>query len=194
MRAQGLIVASCVVSGLVGLIALAGAIPTGPAGGRAVAGLIGVAGLVVCLRLALAGLRLEPYTVTVRGLTTTDRIPRADVLGLAIQPAAWGRLRRLAVVCADGYAFTAFARDTARARAHFERRQRRGVVDKQRPILELTNTRTQLGPILILEPTAAHLGLIDTADRRNQTQWRRRRECSPRCFVHNYWARIQYFP
>ena len=102
LRAQGLIIGICVVSGLVGLIALAGAITPGPAGGRAVAGLIGVAGLAVCVRLALTGLRLEPYTVTIRGLTTTDRIPRADVLGLAIQPVAWGRLRRLAVVCADG--------------------------------------------------------------------------------------------
>jgi membrane protease YdiL (CAAX protease family) len=74
----------------------------GPASGRAVAGVIGLAALATAVRLSQAGLRLDPDAITIRGLTTTDRLTRAEVLGLAIQPALGGRSRRLAVVCADG--------------------------------------------------------------------------------------------
>ena len=102
LRANGLIVTLCVASGFFGFIALLLIGAPGPAQGRwtfAVAGAVLVA---TCARLARAGLRLEPDAVTIRGLTTTDRLGRAEVLGLATQPFFFGWLRRLVVVCADG--------------------------------------------------------------------------------------------
>lgn len=102
LRAKGLVVTLCVLSGFVALIGLLAIAASGPASGRAVAGVIGVGGLVMCVRVAQSGLRLDPLAVTVRGLTTTDRLTRAEVLGLAVQPIVGGRLRRIAVVCADG--------------------------------------------------------------------------------------------
>jgi membrane protease YdiL (CAAX protease family) len=103
VRAKGLIVATCVVTGFVGLISIIAIVGSGQhAQDRAIEAVIGVALLIVCARTATTGLRLEPMTMTVRGLTTTDRLSRAEVLGLAIQPIARGRFRRIAVVCADG--------------------------------------------------------------------------------------------
>jgi membrane protease YdiL (CAAX protease family) len=103
VRAKGLIVTICVVTGFLafaGLIAIAGSGQN--AQHRALDGVVGVAFLLLCVRTAMTGLRLEPMTMTVRGLTTTDRLTRAEVLGLAIQPIVRGRFRRIAVVCADG--------------------------------------------------------------------------------------------
>ncbi|HTW19669.1 MAG TPA: type II CAAX endopeptidase family protein [Mycobacteriales bacterium] len=103
VRAQGLVVGACVVSGLFGLLALGGtASQTASAGGRAVSGVIGIAAVALAARLIMVGLSLEPYSVTIRTLTTTSRFTRAEVLGLASQPALGGRVRRLVVVCADG--------------------------------------------------------------------------------------------
>jgi hypothetical protein len=102
IRAQGLVATLCVFGGVLALIGLAGAVSSGPASGRAVLVVIGVAAVVGVVRIARSGLRLEPYDVTVRGVTTTDRLGRAEVLGLAIQPIGPGRFRRLVVVCADG--------------------------------------------------------------------------------------------
>jgi membrane protease YdiL (CAAX protease family) len=101
VRAKGLVVSVCVASGLLALIGLAGT-TNGPAGNRAVAGVVGLVGLAICVRLTQAGLRLDPYDITIRGLTTTVRLKRVEVLGLAAQPVAGGRWRRLAVVCSDG--------------------------------------------------------------------------------------------
>jgi hypothetical protein len=103
VRAKGLIVTICVISGffaLGGFLAIAGSGQS--AGHRAVDGVIGLAVLILGVRTAVTGLRLEAMTTTVRGLTTTDRLARAEVLGLAVQPIARGRLRRIVVVCADG--------------------------------------------------------------------------------------------
>jgi hypothetical protein len=102
VRAKGLVVTLCVLSGFLGLIGLAGIGSDGPASGRAVSGVIGIAALLCCGRLSMCGLRLEARSLTIRGLTTTDRLGRAEVLGLAIQSTAAGRLRRIAVVCTDG--------------------------------------------------------------------------------------------
>jgi membrane protease YdiL (CAAX protease family) len=102
VRARGLIVAACIVSGVLAFIGVLGSLSHGPASGRAVLGIIGIAMVAVCVRLPHAGLRLEPYFVTVNGLTTSERVPRAEVVGLAVQPVLRGRFRRLAVVCSDG--------------------------------------------------------------------------------------------
>lgn len=102
VRAKGLVFACCLAFGFVALFGLLGSVATGPAGGRALAGVVGLFALAACLRLTQAGMRLDPDEVTIRGLTTTDRLARADVLGLAVQPVMRGRFRRLAVVCADG--------------------------------------------------------------------------------------------
>lgn len=103
MRARGLIVVVCIASGLLALVGLGGAAQSTATGsGRAISGLVGVAALAVCLRLTQAGLRLEPNRITIRALTTTEHFTRAEVLGLAVQPDFGGRLRRLALICADG--------------------------------------------------------------------------------------------
>jgi hypothetical protein len=102
VRAKGLVIAVCLCSGFVALIGLAGVAAAGPARGRVILLVLGVAAAVSCVRVAQSGLRLEPLAVTVRGLTMTERLTRAEVAGLAIQPFLGGRCRRLAVVCADG--------------------------------------------------------------------------------------------
>jgi hypothetical protein len=75
---------------------------TDSAGGRSVTGLIGLALVVVALRVARSGIQLEPHQLTVRGLSTTDRLSRAEVAGLAVQRFGRDRLMRLAVVRTDG--------------------------------------------------------------------------------------------
>jgi membrane protease YdiL (CAAX protease family) len=102
VRAKGLVVTACVVCGVVAIFGLAGTSSSGPAGGRAIAGAVGVVALAAGLRLTQAGLRLESQGLVIRGLTTTDRLTRAEVLGLAAQPVLGGRFQRLAVVCTDG--------------------------------------------------------------------------------------------
>jgi uncharacterized protein len=102
VRAKGLVVTACIVSGILAFLGLAGIAGSGPANGRAIAGVVGVVALATCLRLTQAGLRLDAFGVVVRGLTTTDRLTRAEVLGLAAQPVLGGRFLRLAVVCTDG--------------------------------------------------------------------------------------------
>jgi membrane protease YdiL (CAAX protease family) len=108
LRAKGLIVTVCVLSGVVALFGLAGTADSkGAASARAIAGVVGLVALIACVRVSQAGLRLEPHDITIRGLTTTDRLTRAEVLGIAMQPMLWGRCRRLVVVCADGRAVPA---------------------------------------------------------------------------------------
>jgi membrane protease YdiL (CAAX protease family) len=102
VRAKGLTVGLCIVSGVIGLIALLGTASNGAPSNRAILGVVGVTLIAICVRLTQTGLLLEANAVTIRGLTTTDRLTRAEVLGLAFQPIARGRLRRIAVVCADG--------------------------------------------------------------------------------------------
>jgi membrane protease YdiL (CAAX protease family) len=102
VRARNLIVILCALSGLLAVVGFAGLSGDGSAGDRAGDAVIAVVALTVCLRLVRAGLYLEANEVTVRGLTTTDRLSRAEVLGLAEQPIAGGRSRRVAVVCVDG--------------------------------------------------------------------------------------------
>ena len=54
------------------------------------------------MRAALVGLSLAPWTITVRDVLATYKLPRGDVLGLAVERVARGRFQRLVVVCADG--------------------------------------------------------------------------------------------
>jgi membrane protease YdiL (CAAX protease family) len=103
LRAKLLII-GCAV--LAGVAALSGLLGTGAQGatasGRAISGVVGLVALAVALRLTTVGLRLDPGLVTIRGLTTTDRIQRVDVQGLAQQPVGCHRFTRLAVVTVDG--------------------------------------------------------------------------------------------
>lgn len=103
LRANGLIAALCVGLGLVVLGGAAvTAAPNSAGGARAIAAVVAVYALFLLVRLSQSGLRLEPDSVTVNGVNSKDRMTRAEVLGLAAQPVVFGRLRRLAVVCADG--------------------------------------------------------------------------------------------
>jgi hypothetical protein len=103
LRTRGLIITLCVVAGLGGLILFAGEFGSGvSAGVRAVVAVVIVALIGGIVRLLFVGLRLEPDGIVIRDLTSTERLRRAEVLGLAAQPIARNRLRRVVVVCADG--------------------------------------------------------------------------------------------
>jgi hypothetical protein len=101
LRARGLIIALCVVGGLIALFAFGSLAAPGPGSGRAVAAVLGAYVAAGSARIAMAGLSLEPDGVMVRDVLATHRFTRAEVLGLAIQPIRFG-FRRIAVVCADG--------------------------------------------------------------------------------------------
>ncbi|MBV9485962.1 MAG: CPBP family intramembrane metalloprotease [Frankiaceae bacterium] len=101
LRAQGLLVTLSVIAGLLAAFVLLGAVAPQPGGARAVEVVVGLAIAAAGVRLARCELRLEPDRVTIRNVLSTDEFRRADVLGLAIQPTARGRYRRIAVVLAD---------------------------------------------------------------------------------------------
>jgi hypothetical protein len=102
VRTRSLTVGLAALAGILTLIALGAAIGSGPAGGRAVGGVIAAVAIAAATRLTMVGVRLEPYQVVVRDLLATYRLDRTDVLGLAIEPVCFGRFRRLDVVCAEG--------------------------------------------------------------------------------------------
>lgn len=101
LRARGLIVALCVVGGIITLFAFGSLAAPGPGSGRAVIAVIGAFVAAGTVRIGVAGLSLQPDEITIRDLLATYRFRRVEVLGLAIQP-AWFGFRRVAVVCADG--------------------------------------------------------------------------------------------
>jgi Type II CAAX prenyl endopeptidase Rce1-like len=102
VRSRGLVIPLAILSGLAGFVFLVAA----PAGSKpqasAISAVIGVVLAVVCVRISRAGLQLEAHHITVRGLSTTDNLSRAEVAGLAVQRLAGGRLMRLTVVRTDG--------------------------------------------------------------------------------------------
>jgi membrane protease YdiL (CAAX protease family) len=102
VRSNLAVIGGAVLSGLAALLFFGASFAHESGGARAVEAVIAVTAAIATWRIARAGLRLEPQLVIVRGLTTTDQLARSDVLGLAIQPFAQGRLRRIAVVCVDG--------------------------------------------------------------------------------------------
>jgi hypothetical protein len=103
LRTRGLAVGLAVFSGFLGgLFLLASTPPRETAGERAGTLVVGLVAAAVSWRSARAGLRLEPDAVTVRGLTWSERLPRADVVGLAVTPALRGRAKVLSVVARDG--------------------------------------------------------------------------------------------
>lgn len=73
-----------------------------PAGARVVAGIIALEAAFALVRMLTVGVKLDAHTITVRGLTTTDRLTRSEVLGLAWQPVTRRWYRRVVVVCTDG--------------------------------------------------------------------------------------------
>jgi membrane protease YdiL (CAAX protease family) len=102
LRSDGIVATVCVLCGLAGLLFLAAAGADVSAGARAALIVIGLAWFAACARTARTGLRLDPRFVTVRGLTTGERLARADVAGLAVQRVLRGRLQRVVVVATDG--------------------------------------------------------------------------------------------
>ena len=54
-------------------------------------------------------------------------------------------------------------------RAHFGRADTGGVIDKQLAVVEQVDRRGQARPVVILKLTGTHLGLVDTAKRREHT-------------------------
>jgi Type II CAAX prenyl endopeptidase Rce1-like len=103
IRARGLCITVTVLSAAGAFFFVLGAVATDDSGrGRVVTGLIGIALAAVAVRSSRTGLRLEPQRITVRGLSTTDQLARADVAGLAVQRFARDKLMRLTVVRTDG--------------------------------------------------------------------------------------------
>jgi hypothetical protein len=121
VRTQGLIIGLCVAAGAFALFALAGIAAPGPGGGRAVLAVIGAGLTLGAVRIGMAGLRLEAEQTTIRGLVSTERLARADVLGLAIQP-VWRRFQRIAVVCTDGRVIPATWTIAGRSDTEWQRR------------------------------------------------------------------------
>jgi hypothetical protein len=104
VRARGLCTITAIASGGLGaLFLLVAAVPDdGKVAEQVVIGVLGLALLIVAARVARAGVQFESGQLVVRGLSTTDRLARADVAGLAIERLLAGRLMRLAVVSVDG--------------------------------------------------------------------------------------------
>jgi hypothetical protein len=104
IRARGLCITVTLLSAIGAFFFVLGAAlaTNDSAGDRVVTGLIGLALAVGSWRTTGAGLRLEPHQITVRGLSTTDRLSRAEVAGLAVQRFARDKLMRLTVVLTDG--------------------------------------------------------------------------------------------
>ncbi len=104
IRARALCTEIVLVSGLLGaLFLLVAAVPgSGSVTEHIVLGLLGAAAVVVSLRIGRAGVHFASDSVTIRGLSTTERLTRAGVVGLAVQRFWRGRLMRLAVVQVDG--------------------------------------------------------------------------------------------
>jgi membrane protease YdiL (CAAX protease family) len=103
VRAQGLVVTAIVLCGLATLtFAAAAASPHASGAASAISAVIAAVAAGTAARLSLVGFRLEANQMTLRSLTSTDRVARAEVAGLAVQPAFAGGLRRLALVCTDG--------------------------------------------------------------------------------------------
>jgi hypothetical protein len=103
-RARGLCIAVSVIAAVGAFIFVIAALADvrDSAGGRSLTGLIGLALAVVSVRVARSGIQLEPHRLTVRGLSTTEQLGRAEVAGLAVQRFGRDRLMRLTVVRTDG--------------------------------------------------------------------------------------------
>jgi Type II CAAX prenyl endopeptidase Rce1-like len=102
IRSNLAVIGGAILSGLVALIFFGASFAHESVGAHLGVAAVAIVAAIATWRIASSGLRLEPAAVTIRGLTTTDRLTRAEVLGLAIQPVARGRLNRVVVVCADG--------------------------------------------------------------------------------------------
>jgi hypothetical protein len=102
LRTRGLIITLCVVAAFGALFLFAGEFGDVSGGVRAVLAVIIVALVGGITRLLQVGVHLEPDGIVIRDLTSTERLRRAEVLGLAAQPVGANRFRRVAVVCTDG--------------------------------------------------------------------------------------------
>jgi membrane protease YdiL (CAAX protease family) len=69
---------------------------------RAIVGVAAVVLVGLFLRTLRVGLVLDPWNTTVNDVLAHHRIPRAQVLGLAVERVARGQFQRLVVVCTDG--------------------------------------------------------------------------------------------
>jgi hypothetical protein len=102
VRSNLAVIGGAVLSGLAALIFFGASFARESVGAHLGSATIAIVAAIVAWRISQTGLRLEPAAITIRGLTTTDQLTRDEVLGLAIQPVARGRLNRVVVVCADG--------------------------------------------------------------------------------------------
>ncbi|HVV75774.1 MAG TPA: type II CAAX endopeptidase family protein [Mycobacteriales bacterium] len=103
IRNNGLVSTVTTLAALGALIAFAGLFPSAAdAGTRAVTAVVLVVLVAVVVRAVRVGVVLDPWTTTVRDILATYQVPRADVLGLAVERVARGRFQRLVVVCYDG--------------------------------------------------------------------------------------------
>ncbi len=103
IRSDGVVATAVTVLSLLVLFTLPAPLVSGvPAAASVIEAIVGVALIGLIARVLTVGLHLEPEAVIVREVLRTDRMGRAEVLGLAIEPLLGGRLHRLVVVCANG--------------------------------------------------------------------------------------------
>jgi hypothetical protein len=88
---------------LAGFLAIgAAAAQDADAGARAILVVVAAALVFVCIRICTGGLVVRPDALIARGVFWSQRVPIADVAGIAIEPVAGRRAAALAVVTHDG--------------------------------------------------------------------------------------------
>ncbi len=103
VRSDGVVSAVAALASLGVVIFGLGELASGVDGGtRAILGVVTAVLLALVLRVVRTGLVLDPWTTTVRDVLATYKLPRAEVLGLAVERVARESFQRLIVVCADG--------------------------------------------------------------------------------------------
>jgi membrane protease YdiL (CAAX protease family) len=109
LRSDGLVVTLSVLIGFgilsaIDAVAEAGSEDLDVSRGAVVAISLAVLAVLVALlaRLLMVGLTLDPWRTTVREMFASYKLPRAEVLGLAVERVARGQYQRLVVVCVDG--------------------------------------------------------------------------------------------
>ena len=99
-------------------------------------------------------------------------LERARDLGNLVGAVVAGRARdahQLQVVDHDHADLAVLARQAAGAGAHFGRRDAGGIVDEQLALVEQVDRRGQARPVIVVQLTGTHLGLVDTAERGEHT-------------------------
>lgn len=103
IRSDGVVSSVAAIASLGVVIFGLGELASGVDGGtRAILGVVTAVLIALVVRVVRTGLVLDAWTTTVHDVLASYKLPRAEVLGLAVERVARGHFERLIVVCADG--------------------------------------------------------------------------------------------